>query len=129
MDACSGRGMGGNLARWGWATQYQQFIVMMIPHHDGAIAMAGMISLLTKSRGLSIKALAKRASRAIRKPRRTAQIAPFVQGVVRPGVSPWGLARAGRWQGGDGAYGNAEWEVDSLGQHGYEPGPPLSHRP
>jgi len=56
----AGSGMGRGLSgpgRMGTQTMDQHFIVMMIPHHDGAIAMADLA--LTRARKPEIKALAR----------------------------------------------------------------------
>jgi len=51
-----GRGLSGP-GRMGTQSMDQHFIVMMIPHHDGAIAMADLA--LTRAKRPEIKALAK----------------------------------------------------------------------
>ena len=57
-QAGSGMGMGrSGPGRMGSQTMDQHFIVMMIPHHDGAIAMADLA--LTRARKPEIKALAR----------------------------------------------------------------------
>lgn len=57
-QAGSGMGMGrSGPGRMGSQTLDQHFIVMMIPHHDGAIAMADLA--LTRARKPEIKALAR----------------------------------------------------------------------
>ncbi|MCP9800108.1 DUF305 domain-containing protein [Synechococcus sp. RedBA-s] len=58
--APAGSGMGKGLSgpgRMGTQTMDQHFIVMMIPHHDGAIAMADLA--LTRAKRPEIKALAR----------------------------------------------------------------------
>ena len=52
-------GMGMGMARW---PSDQRFIEMMIPHHDGAIAMAELA--LTRSKRLQIRILAERIQRS-----------------------------------------------------------------
>ena len=57
-QAGSGMGMGrSGPGRMGTQTMDQHFIVMMIPHHDGAIAMADLA--LTRARRPEIKELAR----------------------------------------------------------------------
>ena len=57
-QAGSGMGMGrSGPGRMGTQTMDQHFIVMMIPHHDGAIAMADLA--LTRAQRPEIKALAR----------------------------------------------------------------------
>ncbi|APD47221.1 DUF305 domain-containing protein [Synechococcus sp. CS-602] len=96
----SGRGMG-EPGQMGMGYSDQQFIVMMIPHHDGAIAMADLA--LTKSRRPEIKALAKSIKASQTK--ENAQMRAWYQEWYGQGVSPWGPGSSWGWQGGMGPMG------------------------
>jgi uncharacterized protein (DUF305 family) len=79
----------------------QQFIVMMIPHHDGAIAMADLA--LTRAQRPEIKALAKsiKASQT----EENAQMRAWYQQWFGQNVPNWKPGAGWGWQGGMGAMG------------------------
>ena len=103
-----GGGVGGP-GQMGMGYSDQQFIVMMIPHHDGAIAMADLA--LTRAKRPEIKALAKsiKASQTARTPRCATGIGSGTARMYRTG--DWEQAGAGRtawewawaWEGWVGA--------------------------
>ena len=76
----------------------QQFIVMMIPHHDGAIAMADLA--LSRAQRPEIKALAKsiKASQT----RENAQMRDWYRKWYGQDVPNWGLGTGWGWQNGMG---------------------------
>jgi uncharacterized protein (DUF305 family) len=76
----------------------QQFIVMMIPHHEGAIAMADLA--INRAKRPEIKELAKsiKASQT----RENAQMRTWYQQWYGKAVSSWGPGTGWGWQGGMG---------------------------
>ena len=76
----------------------QQFIVMMIPHHDGAIAMADLA--LTRAKRPELKALAKsiKASQT----RENAQMRTWYRQWFGKDVPSWGPGTGWGWQSGMG---------------------------
>ena len=96
----TGGGVGGP-GRMGMGYSDQQFIVMMIPHHDGAIAMADLA--LTRAQRPEIKALAKsiKASQT----EENAQMRAWYQQWFGQSVPTWGPGAGWGWQGGMGAMG------------------------
>jgi len=87
------------------AASDQRFIVMMIPHHDGAIAMADLA--LTRARHPELKALAQRIATSQR--RENAQMRAWYRQWYGTEVPRWGpgtgtgtgMGRGG-WRGGMG---------------------------
>ncbi len=92
-----GGGVGG-LGQMGMGHSDQQFIVMMIPHHDGAIAMADLA--LTRAKRPEIKELAKsiKASQT----RENAQMRAWYRQWYGKDVPSWGLGTGWGWQNGMG---------------------------
>ena len=92
-----GGGVGGP-GPMGMGHSDQQFIVMMIPHHDGAIAMADLA--LTRAKRPEIKELAKsiKASQTSE----NAQMRAWYQQWFGKDVPSWGLGTGWGWQGGMG---------------------------
>ncbi|MCT0217540.1 DUF305 domain-containing protein [Synechococcus sp. CS-1329] len=92
-----GGGLGGP-GQMGMGYSDQQFIVMMIPHHDGAIAMADLA--LTRAKRPEIKALAKsiKASQT----RENAQMRAWYKQWYDKDVPSWGPGTGWGWQGGMG---------------------------
>ena len=92
-----GGGVGGP-GRMGMGYSDQQFIVMMIPHHDGAIAMADLA--LTRAQRPEIKALAKsiKASQT----RENAQMRAWYKQWYGKDVPSWGPGTGWGWQNGMG---------------------------
>jgi uncharacterized protein (DUF305 family) len=90
-----GGGAGGP-GRIGMGYSDQQFIVMMIPHHDGAIAMADLA--LTRAQRPEIKELAKsiKASQT----RENAQMRAWYRQWFGNDVPSWGPGTGWGWQGG-----------------------------
>jgi len=97
--AGSGTGMGlSGPGRMGTQSMDQHFIVMMIPHHDGAIAMADLA--LTRAKRPEIKELAKsiRASQT----RENAQMRAWYREWFGKAVPSWGPGTGWGWQEGMG---------------------------
>jgi len=97
--AGSGTGMGlSGPGRMGNQSMDQHFIVMMIPHHDGAIAMADLA--LTRAKRPEIKELAKsiRASQT----RENAQMRAWYRKWYGKDVPNWGPGKGWGWQNGMG---------------------------
>lgn len=92
-----GGGVGGP-GQMGMGYSDQQFIVMMIPHHDGAIAMADLA--LTRAQRPEIKALAKsiKASQT----RENAQMRAWYKQWYGKDVPSWGPGTGWGWQNGMG---------------------------
>lgn len=92
-----GGGVGGP-GQMGMGYSDQHFIVMMIPHHDGAIAMADLA--LTRAKRSEIKALAKsiKASQT----RENAQMRDWYRKWYGQDVPNWGLGTGWGWQNGMG---------------------------
>ncbi|MCP9888534.1 DUF305 domain-containing protein [Cyanobium sp. ATX 6A2] len=84
--------------RMGSQSMDQHFIVMMIPHHDGAIAMADLA--LTRAKRPEIKELAKsiKASQT----RENAQMRAWYSQWFGQPVPSWGQGTDWGWQGGMG---------------------------
>ena len=84
--------------RMGTQSMDQHFIVMMIPHHDGAIAMADLA--LTRAKRPEIKELAKsiRASQT----RENAQMRAWYREWFGKAVPSWGPGTGWGWQEGMG---------------------------
>ena len=94
-------GSGGGVAvpgQMGMGHSDQQFIVMMIPHHDGAIAMADLA--LTRAKRPEILALAKsiKASQT----RENAQMRAWYRQWTGNDVPSWGPGTGWGWQNGMG---------------------------
>ena len=92
-----GGGVGGP-GQMGMGYSDQQFIMMMIPHHDGAIAMADLA--LTRAKRPEIKALAKsiKASQT----RENAQMRDWYRKWYGQDVPNWELGTGWGWQNGMG---------------------------
>lgn len=92
------RGGVGGPGQMGMGHSDQQFIVMMIPHHDGAIAMADLA--LTRAKRPEIKELAKsiKASQT----RENAQMRAWYRQWYGKDVPSWGLGSGWGWQNGMG---------------------------
>lgn len=95
-----GGGVGGP-GQMGMGYSDQQFIVMMIPHHDGAIAMADLA--LTRAKRPEIKELAKsiKASQT----RENAQMRAWYRQWYGKDVPSWGPGTGWGWQNGMGMGG------------------------
>ena len=95
-----GSGAGGP-AQMGMGYSDQHFIVMMIPHHDGAIAMADLA--LTRAQRPEIKELAKgiKASQS----RENTQMRAWYRQWYGQDVPSWGPGTGWGWQGGMGMGG------------------------
>ncbi len=83
------------VGRMGTQTMDQHFIVMMIPHHDGAIAMADLA--LTRAKRPEIKELAKsiKASQT----QENAQMRAWYRQWFSQPVPSWGPGTGWGWQG------------------------------
>jgi uncharacterized protein (DUF305 family) len=82
----------GGPGQMGLGSTDQRFIVMMIPHHDGAIAMADLA--LTRARRAEIRALAKGIRES--QTRENAQMRAWYRqwyGSVVPAWGPYGMGR------------------------------------
>ncbi|MCP9777406.1 MULTISPECIES: DUF305 domain-containing protein [unclassified Cyanobium] len=98
-DGMPGHGGGvGGPGQIGMGYSDQHFIVMMIPHHDGAIAMADLA--LTRAKRPEIKALAK--SIKVSQTRENAQMRDWYWKWFGQDVSNWGLGTGWGWQNGMG---------------------------
>lgn len=91
----------GGPGQMGMGYSDQQFIVMMIPHHDGAIAMADLA--LTRAKRPEIKELAKsiKASQT----RENAQMRAWYRQWYGKDVPSWGPGTGWGWQNGMGMGG------------------------
>jgi uncharacterized protein (DUF305 family) len=76
----------------------QRFIIMMIPHHDGAIAMADLA--LTRAKRPEIKALAKRIKSS--QTSENVQIRAWFRQWYGQDVPVWKPGAGWGWQGGTG---------------------------
>ncbi len=96
MPGAGGTTGGPGLIGMGWSDQ--RFIVMMIPHHEGAIAMADLA--LIHARRPEIKALAQgiKASQT----RENAHMRRWYRQWYGQAVPPWPTASSWGWQGGMG---------------------------
>ncbi|MCT0215924.1 DUF305 domain-containing protein [Synechococcus sp. CS-1330] len=94
------RDMGGQ-RQMGMGYSDQHFIVMMIPHHDGAIAMADLA--LTRAKRPELKALAKsiKASQTLE----NVQMRDLYRQWYGQDVPNWGLGKGWGWQRGMGMGG------------------------
>ena len=97
--AGSGTGLGlSGPGRMGTQSMDQHFIVMMIPHHDGAIAMADLA--LTRAKRPEIKELAKSIKTS--QTRENAQMRAWYREWYGKAVPSWGPGAGWGWQGGMG---------------------------
>ncbi|MCP9915579.1 DUF305 domain-containing protein [Cyanobium sp. ATX 6F1] len=85
----------------GMAYSDRPFIVMMIPHHEGAIAMADLA--LTRARRPEIKALARSIQAS--QTRENAQMRAWYRQWFGKDVPSWGPGSLWGWQGGMGPMG------------------------
>lgn len=90
----------------------QHFIVRMIPHHDGAIAMADLA--LTQARRPEIKALARSIKDS--QTQENAQMRAWYRKWYGQDVPTWALGAGWGWQGGMG--GPMGMGGGGLGMHG-----------
>lgn len=95
-----GGGVGGP-GQMGMGYSDQHFIVMMITHHDGAIAMADLA--LTRAKRPEIKALAK--SIKVSQTRENVQMRDWYRKWYGQDVPNWGLGTGWGWQNGMGMGG------------------------
>ncbi len=105
-----GGGVGGP-GRMGMGHSDQQFIVMMIPHHDGAIAMVDLA--LTRAKRPEIKELAKsiKASQT----RENAQMRAWYRQWFGKDVPSWGPGTGWGWQNGMGMGGGMGMGMGQMG--------------
>jgi len=93
----------------------QQFIVMMIPHHDGAIAMAELA--LSRARRPEIEALAARIKAS--QTRENGQMRAWYRQWYDAAVPPWPPATGWGWHGGSrGPMGMGGGMGMGMGMHG-----------
>jgi uncharacterized protein (DUF305 family) len=95
-----GGGVGGP-GQMGMGYSDQHFIVMMIPHHDGAIAMA--VLALTRAKRPEIKALAMSIKASLT--RENVQMRDWYRKWYGQDVPNWGLGTGWGWQNGMGMGG------------------------
>jgi len=108
-------GAAGGPGRMGMGASDQHFIVMMIPHHDGAIAMADLA--LSQARRSEIRALAKRIK--ISQTRENAQMRAWYRQWYGQAVPAWPPGASWGWQGGmGGPMGMGMGGPMGLGMHG-----------
>ncbi|CAK6687470.1 hypothetical protein BBFGKLBO_00220 [Synechococcus sp. CBW1107] len=114
MPPALSQGWGGpwGPGRMGMGYSDQHFIVRMIPHHDGAIAMADLA--LTQARRPEIKALARSIKDS--QTQENAQMRAWYRKWYGQDVPTWALGAGWGWQGGMG--GPMGMGGGGLGMHG-----------
>ncbi len=102
MQPANSQGWGGQASpgRMGMGYSDQHFIVRMIPHHDGAIAMADLA--LTRARRPEVKALARSIKDS--QTQENAQMRAWYRKWYGQEAPTWSLGAGWGWQGGMGGH-------------------------